>query len=367
MTDADRDPQSSPAWWEQSGNSVFGPDGRRRPADDRTRVEPPPPGGGSGGAYDDRTLVEPGGPGAVSPYGDGPTWPDPPTPQAERTQVDMRAVPDERTRVGGPQYPGPAPAPYPPQYPDPGQYPGQGYGRPPQQHLPLDRRRRRDQGGGQGPDGGRSRRDSRRDQRRGGGGIPLLGFGLILGGIGLACLWLSLLALPWFQVGDQDVTFSDLRTVFTVPETDSEDIVAGDGTEVTNPDGGLPTPGEAVDVVEDEVRAAAGDAAASAVDETKARYLELYLERLWVFVLGAAVLAVVFSTILTPRSFALGLILGFRRLSGFVTVLGTAAHGVAMWIVFTGDGAPEPVLGAWLGLVGLAAVFLASVVGPKRS
>ena len=104
---------------------------------------------------------------------------------------------------------------------------------------------------------------------------------------------------------------------------------------------------------------------ASALDEGKARYLELYTGTLWMVVAGAAVLAVVFSTVLSPRSFALSLLLGFRRLAGAVTVLGAVAHGAALWVVFSGEGAPSPAWGVWLGVGGLAGVLLASIIGPK--
>jgi hypothetical protein len=82
-------------------------------------------------------------------------------------------------------------------------------------------------------------------------------------------------------------------------------------------------------------------------------------------VAGAAVLAVVFSTVLSPRSFALSLLLGFRRLSGAVTVLGGLAHAAALWVVFSGQGAPSPAWGVWLGVGGLVGVLLASIIGPK--
>ncbi len=73
-----------------------------------------------------------------------------------------------------------------------------------------------------------------------------------------------------------------------------------------------------------------------------------------------------FATILSPKSFALSLILGFRRLSGALVVLAAIAHGAALWVVFWGDG-PTPAIGVWAGVGGLAAVFVACLLGPKRS
>jgi hypothetical protein len=50
-----------------------------------------------------------------------------------------------------------------------------------------------------------------------------------------------------------------------------------------------------------------------------------------------------------------------------VTVLAGSAHGAALWFLFTGDGAPEPAYGVWLGLAGFGAVLAGCVIGPKRS
>jgi hypothetical protein len=44
------------------------------------------------------------------------------------------------------------------------------------------------------------------------------------------------------------------------------------------------------------------------------------------------------------------MVLGLRRLSGAVTVLAGMAHSAALWIVFTGEGAPGPAFGVWLAL-----------------
>jgi len=214
-------------------------------------------------------------------------------------------------------------------------------------------------------------RDDRsgRDRGRGGGGVGFpFGFGALVGVAGAACVVAALTVLPWFEVGDQDVLLEDIRTAFTMPETDGGDLI-GDGADTTTPTtgaDGLPTPGEVGGAIQDEVTDAAGEAAASAIDSGKARYLELYVDTLWWIVAAVAVLAVVFSTILTPRSFALGLLLGFRRISGSFVVLAAIAHGATLWIIFTGHGAPAPAQGVYVGVAGLAAVLLACIIGPKR-
>ena len=195
-------------------------------------------------------------------------------------------------------------------------------------------------------------------------GFPF-GAGAFFGVVGLGCFLAALMVLPWFEAGGQEVTLSDIRSAFTIPETQPEDILPGSEAEPPPAEGPIPTPGEVTDAVEDAARDAAAQAAASAIDTGKARYLELYVERLWFLAAVGVGLAVLFSTVLAPRSFALGLLLGFRRLSGVVTVFAGLAHGAALWIVFSGDG-PAPAFGVWLGVVGLGSVFVGCIVGPKR-
>jgi hypothetical protein len=194
-----------------------------------------------------------------------------------------------------------------------------------------------------------------------------VGLGALLGVGGVAAFLAALLVLPWFTAGGEGVTLADIRSAFTVPETDPSDVVpgAGEGAGSTLPDG-IPTPGEVTDAAEQQARDAAGEAAAGAIDSGKSRYLELYAGTLWVVVAAAVSLAAVVSTLLAPRSAALSLLLGVRRLAGLVVVLAGLAHGAALWIVFTGDGAPSPAFGVWLGVGGLVAVLLGCVVGPRR-
>ena len=65
------------------------------------------------------------------------------------------------------------------------------------------------------------------------------------------------------------------------------------------------------------------------------------------------------------RSAALGMLLGVRRLAGALVVPAAAAHAAALWVVFTGDGAPTPAVGVWIGVCGLAAVFVGCIIGPR--
>ncbi|HEX6420337.1 MAG TPA: hypothetical protein VFZ77_17690, partial [Acidimicrobiales bacterium] len=200
---------------------------------------------------------------------------------------------------------------------------------------------------------------------RSGGGLPV-GAGALIGVAGIVGVVLSLMVLPWFTVAGQDVTLPDIRDGFAAQDTPPDEAPGDPAAVATTLPDGIPTAGEVQDIVEDRVREAAAEAVTTAVEEGKARYLELYVSTLWLAVLGVAVAAVVLSTLLSPRSAALSLLVGFRFLSGFLTLAAAAAHGVALWAVFGDDPAPPVGVGAWLGLVGLAGVLLACAAGPKR-
>jgi len=186
-------------------------------------------------------------------------------------------------------------------------------------------------------------------------------------GIGGAIAFLAaLLVLPWFSAGGEDVTLADIRSAFSVPATDPADLPgAGGETPSTLPSGEIPTPDDIADAAEEQVRDAATDAAAGVIDDGKARYLELYADTLWWIVGGVVAVAAVASTLLAPRSTALSLLLGVRRIAAAFLVPAAAAHGAALWIVFTGDAAPTPAVGVWIGVAGLAGAFLGCLIGPK--
>jgi hypothetical protein len=195
-----------------------------------------------------------------------------------------------------------------------------------------------------------------------------IGLGAVVGLAGLVAFLAALLVLPWFTVGDDGVTLADIRSAFSVAATDPGDVVpgAGEQTGSTLPDGAIPTPDEITDAAEQQARDAAGTAAAAAIDSGRSRYLELYTDVLWLGVAVVVAAAAIVSTLLAPRSAALSLLLGVRRIAGAATVLAVLVHGAALWVVFSGDGAPSPSFGVWLGLGGLAAVLAGCVIGPRR-
>jgi hypothetical protein len=205
--------------------------------------------------------------------------------------------------------------------------------------------------------------------RAGGTGLRSpLGLGAVVGLAGLVAFLAALVVLPWFTAADDGVTLADIRSAFTVAETDPGDVVpgAGEPTGSTLPEGAIPTPDEITDAAEQQARDAAGGAAAAVIDSGRSRYLELYTDVLWLGVAGVVAVAAVASTLLAPRSAALSLLLGVRRIAGAATVLAILVHGAALWVVFSGDGAPSPSFGVWLGLGGLAAVVAGCVIGPRR-
>jgi hypothetical protein len=206
-----------------------------------------------------------------------------------------------------------------------------------------------------------------REHRGGGRGVPF-GLGTLFGVVGLVGFLLALIVLPWFTVGGEDVKLSDIRTSFDVAKTDPDTVLPDVDTGPTSTlPGGLPSPGDVPGKVEQQGRDLAAQAAANAIDSSKSRYLKLYANTLWLVAAVGIGLAVLFSTILSPRSTALSLLLGLRRLAGSFTVLVGIAHGAALWIVFTGKGAPSPAIGVWIGVAGLACVLLGCIIGPKRS
>jgi hypothetical protein len=163
------------------------------------------------------------------------------------------------------------------------------------------------------------------------------------------------------------VTLADLRSAFSVPATDPSDLPgAGDPTASTLPEG-LPTPDDVADAVEQQARDSATSAAAGAIDGGKARYLELYTDTLWIGIAVTVGIAAVVSTVLAPKSMALSLLLGVRRIAGAAVVMAGLAHAAALWVVFTGDGAPSPTFGVWVGVAGLVGVLVGCAIGPRRS
>jgi hypothetical protein len=230
--------------------------------------------------------------------------------------------------------------------------------------TPYDPRgpRRRPASAGERPAPGRSGRDA-----EGGGFRSPVGLGAVVGIPGAVAFVAALVVLPWFTTAGQDVTLSDIRSAYDIAATDPASLPGSGGTtDSTLPEGELPTTDEVADVVEDEVRDAAAAAAAQAVDGGRARYLDLYANTLWLPVAAVVAVAATVSTLLAPRSAALSLLLGVRRLAGSLVVVVGLAHAAALWVVFTGDVAPSPATGVWIGVGGLVAVLGGCVIGPRR-
>lgn len=218
------------------------------------------------------------------------------------------------------------------------------------------------------PGGGEAAGWGRTGEGPGGDGFRSpAGFGAVIGIGGAAAFLAALLILPWFATtaGD-DVTLADIRQAYDIPATDPGDLPgAGGETPSTLPDG-IPTPADIAGIAEEEARDAATETAAGAIDDGKMRYLEFYTNTLWMPVAAVVAIAAVVSTLLAPRSTAVGMLLGVRRLAGALVVPAAGAHAAALWIVFTGDGAPTPATGVWIGVGGLAATLVGCIIGPRR-
>lgn len=353
---SERNPPGWPDWPDEpddSEASVFRQPGRS------SRPPHPPRGEAPGSSVFDQPTVEP-----------PPRYRVPPPGEETRVQEPYGYDPYAARPASPPtqQYPTP-PAQYPPPVqPRPRRRPGYGddyddeYGYPPPhpgQRRPTAAPRSR-----RAADPGY---DEPRERRGGGGGMPF-GLGALFGVAGLVGFLLALIVLPWFTVGGEDVNLADIRTSFDVAKTDPDEVLPDVDTGPTSTlPGGLPSPGDVQGKVEQEARDAAAQAAANAIDSSKRGYLKLYANTLWLVAAIGIGLAVLFSTILSPRSTALSLLLGFRRLAGSVTVLVGIVHGAALWVVFSGKGAPTPAMGVWIGVAGLACVLLGCIIGPKRS
>jgi hypothetical protein len=234
------------------------------------------------------------------------------------------------------------------------------YGRPPgygEQAYPGERqsaaRRRPDPGGyDREPRGGSSGGGG------GGGGLPF-GFGALFGLAGFAAFVVALVVLPWFEVGGKEVTLSDMRTAFTLAETDPASLLPDSGdTPPTSidPSAGIPTQDQITDAIEGQAKEAAAQAAADAIDSGRSRYLEMYTGWIWIALIAAVGLATV-----------LGSLLGMRGLASSLLVPAAAAHGAALWVVFSGSGAPSPGIAVWVGAGGLLGILVGIIVGPKHS
>ena len=354
--------RDAPDWLEHSGSSVFGgPAGEPAPQDD-------PPERPGDPWRERRRRAAPWAAGNAGPAAGAPTrhdagWDDPRgAPRAEPDWDDPRTA----TRVwpggdrpGGDPYGsprgGPPPA-APPRSRRPAPAPGPAADRRPPRTSAAGGTQRRGGPAGRGDGDGRS----------GGGLRSPIGLGAVVGGLGALAFLAALLVLPWFSADGEDRTLSDLRSAFEVPATDPDDLPgAGDPTASTLPEG-IPSPDDVADAVEEEARDTATTAMAGAIDDGKARYLELYADVLWLPIAAVVAVAAVVSTVLAPRSMALSLLLGVRRIAGAAVVMAGLAHAAALWVVFTGDGAPNPLFGVWLGIAGLVGVLVGCAIGPRR-
>jgi hypothetical protein len=132
---------------------------------------------------------------------------------------------------------------------------------------------------------------------------------------------------------------------------------------------------------------AAAPAASGAMGTLGGDYIEAFTEWGWIAVLALTGVAVLFSTLIVPRSFGGRLLTGFlmaavigllvnaadregisapRVTGALVTILAGAGLAGALWQLFGEDAAPSPAWGVWVGVGGATAALLGCLLGTRR-
>lgn len=172
------------------------------------------------------------------------------------------------------------------------------------------------------------------------------GVGLVVGMLGFLLTVLSYVALPWISEGGEDVSLFDIRDQF-----------------------------EGIDPPSDIA------------------YFVAYARWIWIVALAAALLAILVSTAFVPSSKSGRVVIGTLALVPLLVVgaaigalatafddrgivgpricggvLGLSALGVHIGAYvdgFDGEGAPDPGLGVWAGVLGLVLVIVACGIGTR--
>jgi hypothetical protein len=243
------------------------------------------------------------------------------------------------------------------------------------------------------------------------------GPGLKVGLGALAALLLSFFVLPWFSAGDESVSFMDMRDAFdadddagtagsssvgpdaTLPASGGLDpsvttLPPADGggslgTPVTPPviNGGGEVPGDLPPIGTPVSPDLGSTPAASSDFNDHSDELEAFTDWGWLAVLYTATIVLLFTCWIVPGDRVLRFITGTavipclgwvnlvdrdggsapRVLGGIVafnTVLIVA--GNAWYLFWDNEGSPDPGIGAWLGILGSIALFVACVMGTKK-
>jgi hypothetical protein len=254
------------------------------------------------------------------------------------------------------------------------------------------------------------------------------GPGLKVGLGALVALLLSFFVLPWFSAGDESVSFTDMRDAFNADDgsdtasssssgvTDTTlpagfdpsvttlppvDGGGGLGTPVTPPvingdgevSGDLPPVGTPVtpppfDGSGDLGTTDPGSTSAASSDfNDHSDELEAFTDWGWLAVLYTATIVLLFTCWIVPSDRVLRFLTGTavipclgwvnlvdrdggsapRVLGGIVafhTVL--LVVGNAWYLFWDNEGSPDPGIGAWLGILGSIALFVACVMGTKK-
>jgi hypothetical protein len=213
------------------------------------------------------------------------------------------------------------------------------------------------------------------------------GAGLVIGLIGALAVVLSLTTLPWVAEGGNEATFSDIRDFYEHSD-DLGPAPVDPGTVdpgTVPPAGQLPPDGSQIPAppVSPEMAPTAAIQQAPSAENT---YLEAYTSFGWIGVISGVCLAVLFATLLVPSSKAWRMVTGFLtasilglilnaadsdgtvgpRVSGAIAALvASVGHGVAIYSLFSEEFAPDPAVGVWVGVAGLAAVVVGCIMGTR--
>jgi hypothetical protein len=115
--------------------------------------------------------------------------------------------------------------------------------------------------------------------------------------------------------------------------------------------------------------------------------VQVYAQWFGMYVLATLIVAVVFSTLVVPRSKGMRSVVGFlaagwlglvanlvdrdgtvgpRVTAVVVAFVAGAVHGYVLYVLFLDpELAPDPAVGVWVGLGGLAAVAIGGIIGTR--
>jgi hypothetical protein len=217
--------------------------------------------------------------------------------------------------------------------------------------------------------------------------------------VGLGLALASLTVLPWVHAFEQSISLPDIRHAFEQADSPTSGIGTPSTPATTLPittlppittappgQGGTPPLNTVVPPIGDLSDQPSASLPASDSSSSRDDFIETYARWLWIVSLGLAALALLLSTALVPSDisgrmatgFLMGGIVGLmingldkkgtwgpRLAAALACLIAGGLHVAAMVNLFTGDGAPDPAAGPWIGLLGFAIVLTGCVIGTR--